>query len=114
MAIEDYKTMVVLNARRGQLYMQIFDDKQALTTPAMLSYSDTLSNINDNKFLIIGDGTIFLQEKIANSDSQVIPELVRVDAKWVAFAAEKKYLSGCKAMIAPCYIREADAQIPIK
>jgi tRNA threonylcarbamoyladenosine biosynthesis protein TsaB len=87
---------VIVDARREQVYLQLFNSKlRSITEPALISCKD-ISLSKD--ISIIGDG--FEQE---NKDL-----MINVDAKLLAQASEFYFDQDLYSDIAPLYIREPD------
>lgn len=111
----DY-SVVLMNASRMQLYVQIFDFNGNKTSESeMINYSEFskyLSKIN-GKIVLIGSGLEFVDEELLQSDKVIaIPRFPNPEARTTARLAYRKIISGnYTTNISPLYIRPPDAKI---
>lgn len=112
----DYENLlVVLDARRGQVYAQNFY-KNHHSEPQMLEYADVPHKFNHPHYLtIIGDGASLVEPHIQASaiNYSVVEGFTIPDASAVALAAFDKFRHGnFSENPAPLYIRPPDAKLP--
>ena len=98
--------MVILDARREQVYLQLFDDNlQSITNPKLVSVSDIATYLPQNiSFSLVGDGVKFL------SQYNVADKLkINADAHMLAKASEYYWQNKLYQPLVPLYVREPDA-----
>lgn len=100
------KIAVILDARRDQVYFQLFSPiLEALTAPKLLSIEDLLKSIDDD-MILIGDGIKFLQHQPI---SFKIEADIIVNAEILAKSSEFYWQKNDYHGLIPLYIRQPDA-----
>jgi tRNA threonylcarbamoyl adenosine modification protein YeaZ len=109
------ETVIAMDARRDQIYLQIFNaDKSTNSSPLLLNYQQALEMLPKSNFILSGDGAKFIAPYI-KTDFVFDQQLQQVDAKLVAQAALHTLKTDPNYNFAePLYIREADAKIAAK
>ena len=117
--VKEYdKIIVILNAYRNQLYMQIFDRKNTIETlPLLIDYEDAVSLLEQEsgKTICAGSGVGCIYHKIKFLPNLIIlPRFTRVRAIYLC-----RYFSSLQSFknlkpISPLYIRPSDAKQPTK
>ncbi len=107
--------IVATDAKRGELYCQLFDNKGHVThPPKAIAINDFNSNLNDKPSLIVGNGTPHI-EKLNNIQNKkwhfAAPNLLP-NAKYLCTLAAKE--EGTIAPFKPLYLREPDAKVQTK
>jgi tRNA threonylcarbamoyl adenosine modification protein YeaZ len=102
----------LMDARRSQVYMQLFDKDYNQVTEVLLKNYDQVNEIlPEGEFILIGEGARYLSPYI-NKKHNIYSDNHVIDAKMVMLAAnhilsmDKNYDS-----CSPLYIREIDAKI---
>ncbi len=106
--------LVVLDARRGQVFAQFFSN-DANSEELLLDYSEITEILPNKNITIIGDGAALVEPILQNHNINysVIDNLKIPDAGMVAMAAFEKINSGNYSKNpAPLYIRKPDAKLP--
>ena len=112
----------VMDARRGQVFLQLFDPAGApLGTPEALAPEAAAARLEDQG--LGGQGLGGAWRLVGNAAALVVPHLaepvaivvqVRLDAQGVALAAEQALARGVRPVagfaLHPCYARGADAR----
>ncbi len=106
--------VAVLDARRNQLFMQVFSfEMQPLSEAVLLNYDDISTIIPEYRSLIMGNGAIYMKEYIANAGDY----LKILDDKLLSDAASIYKLSNYKLQMgllqheaSPLYVRKPDAK----
>ena len=107
--------LVVLDARRNQLFTQFFSENQ-VGEAALLEYDDILSALpNKNPVKIIGSGATHTEQTLQNNGVtyEIISNYVNSDATIISLCAFNKYRKGnYNNNPSPLYIRPPDAKLP--
>jgi tRNA threonylcarbamoyladenosine biosynthesis protein TsaB len=107
--------LVVFDARRGQIFVQLFNKNEA-GEPLMIDYADIKSFVQNQKNLtIIGDGAHLIEPFLKESGIKysIIKDLTLPDSGMVALCAYHKFQTGdFSNNPAPLYIRPPDAKLP--
>ncbi|WP_425363617.1 tRNA (adenosine(37)-N6)-threonylcarbamoyltransferase complex dimerization subunit type 1 TsaB [Candidatus Tisiphia endosymbiont of Hybos culiciformis] len=112
-----FKFFIFLNAYRGQLYSQVFDQDGQASIPLLLDYDQAIQllNIEDNTIKVCaGSGIGMIYDKIKDLENVIIlPRFTRVKAwhicQYIVDKIAKKY--NFSNSIEPLYIRLADVKI---
>ncbi len=97
---------VILDARREQLYLQLFDsDLRILSEPQLLTITEITSYLPNNAVLI-GDGVKYLSQTIDKNLDIIANAQMLVQASGY-YWQQKLYYD-----LIPLYIREPDASLP--
>lgn len=114
----------VLDARRGQIYLQLFDKtgwREPLDEPQLLSFEQALTYLHHSypTALLVGDISDQLADYIEHSAQHlaILDAFIQPEAETVGLVAYGKYqhLINTEALItqpAPLYIRSPDAKKP--
>ena len=98
-----------IDARRGQLYLQAFEDGRALMAPDALTAADAAARIAElsqgRPFTLVGSGAHLLADVSANAR---VVEAEGCDARAVARLAAARTPGPLK----PLYLRAPDAKLP--
>lgn len=113
---ELYENMlVVFDARRGQVFAQLFH-KNEPKDPLMLEYKDIISLSGLHQHItIVGDGAEMVEPfmQVGKINYSIIEDFLLPSADMVALAAFDKLSSGNFSINpAPLYIRPPDAKLP--
>lgn len=112
------KTLVALDAKRGQLYCQLFDENMnELSQASLLTYEDAANSAPKSKFILTGNGASLIENQLKayDSDFKTINPLAVSEPDSIAFIAAKKLKNGYRPnSISPLYIRKPDAKIAKK
>lgn len=106
--------LVVLDAKRNQVYAQLFSyDLKAVSKPDLLYFNDITAITNKEDFILTGNGSILVGEILKNAGFHF--SLVNHDAKPEAesialVANEKLKQNDYSDNIFPLYIRQPDAK----
>lgn len=111
----DY-SVVLMNAHRMQLYVQIFDSHGNKASEAeMINYSECLEYLSkiNGKIALIGSGLEFVDEDfLQNNKVTAIPRFPSPEGRTTARLAYRKIISNnYTTNISPLYIRPPDALI---
>jgi tRNA threonylcarbamoyladenosine biosynthesis protein TsaB len=102
--------LAILNARREQVYAQIFGENlQPLSLPALLNYADVAAychEYNDQNYVVVGDGAPFVASLIKTYS---VHETIMPRADYAVQAAALIGLQR-ERIVAPLYIRPPDAK----
>lgn len=112
----EHSIMVVMDAKRGQVFSQLFNKEiQPLNQPSMLSCQQ-FSDVFDYKepVAMVGNGVPLIKDYVP--ENMIISEInVTPQARSVAKMAVKKYGTGrFDKNAVPLYIRQPDAKISSK
>ncbi|MEM7620921.1 MAG: tRNA (adenosine(37)-N6)-threonylcarbamoyltransferase complex dimerization subunit type 1 TsaB [Pseudomonadota bacterium] len=98
---------VATDARRNQIYLQIFDKTaKAISTPEVLNYQDALSHFPEGAILCVGNGGKYIEQEaqsIMFNHSDMFPK-----AKF--FADLSVILPPLTEALTPLYLRAPDAK----
>lgn len=110
--------MTVLDAKRGQVYMQIFDSSlNPLSEAQMLDYEQITDFLPNRPFVATGDGTALIKDFLRNNENNFITgdETAQSCAPSIARIATDELAQGhVNKSLSPFYIRPPDAKIPTK
>lgn len=99
----------VIDARREQVYLQVFDDGEALMAPDVLPVGTAAARLVElgmgRALTLVGSGARLLSEAAPGADV-IVPE--GCDARHVARLAARKLVTP----IRPLYLRAPDAKLP--
>ena len=101
----------VVNARRGQVYLQVFEDGVAASTPQVLSVDEAARTLDKvaraGPLVMIGAGVALLGD---------LPETTEVNSRMapdpVAVARLASLVDGTSTPPRPVYLRAPDARLP--
>ncbi len=119
MQVKNYnKIYIFLNAYRGQLYSQNFDNNGQSSDPILVDYSQAVELLKQESGINVcaGSGVELIYEQIkCNKNIIILPRFTRVKSihicKYIADKIAKNLTLNNK--IEPLYIRLADAKIPL-
>lgn len=107
--------LVVLDAKRGQVFCQLLTKNlEKLTEAVLIKYDEVLNNLHKGKLFVTGNGCSFVTECLdkqnvmfETGNKNALPK-----ASDIAFVAERKVnaSNGCDDIF-PFYIRPPDAKI---
>jgi tRNA threonylcarbamoyladenosine biosynthesis protein TsaB len=106
--------LVVLDAKRGQVYCQMFAKK--MSEPALIGYNEILDAMSEDNFVITGNGCDFVKETLLNNNFKFLVEKDDAvsDSISIAYvAADKLAKKDYSDDIYPLYIRNPDAKIAV-
>jgi tRNA threonylcarbamoyladenosine biosynthesis protein TsaB len=104
--------LVVLDAKRGQVYCQMFAN--TVSEPVLIEYNDILKVISGDNFIISGNGGNYITDIISNNKIQFLVENpdAASEAISIAYVAAQKFAKkDYSDDIYPLYIRNPDAKI---
>ena len=109
--MRDKQILSVMDARRSQVYVQLFDKNyNALTKSLLINYDQINEIIGDEELILVGEGAHYLSPYIIKKHSIYQASNV-IDAKMVMMAANHMLLIDKNYdLCQPLYIREADAK----
>jgi tRNA threonylcarbamoyl adenosine modification protein YeaZ len=116
--IKNYeKIYIFLNAYRGQVYSQVFNQMGQATAPILLSYEQAIELLEKEQGIIgcAGSGVEQIYQKINNVENIIIlPRFARVKSMHICKYLASKLLIGqtSATIIEPLYIRPPDAKLP--
>jgi tRNA threonylcarbamoyladenosine biosynthesis protein TsaB len=116
--IKNYeKIYIFLNAYRGQVYSQVFNQIGQATAPTLLSYEQAIELLEKAQGIIgcAGSGVEQIYQKINNVGNIIIlPRFARVKSMHICKYLAGKLLIGqtSPTIIEPLYIRPPDAKLP--
>ena len=116
--IKNYeKIYIFLNAYRGQVYSQVFNQIGQATAPILLSYEQAIELLEKEQGIIgcAGSGVEPIYQKIKNIENIIIlPRFARVKSMHICKYLANKLLIGqtSPTIIEPLYIRSPDAKLP--
>jgi tRNA threonylcarbamoyladenosine biosynthesis protein TsaB len=108
----DKNVLVVLDAKRGQVYAQMFGAKP--NEPQMLDYADISAAVTGNDFVLTGNGSALVSDILTEKGHKFSMQNIEAVscAKNIAYVAANKYLKmEYSSDISPLYIRLPDAKI---
>jgi tRNA threonylcarbamoyladenosine biosynthesis protein TsaB len=105
-----------LDARRGQLYLQLFDrDRQPRSAPAVVMPAQAVAALGPGPVRLVGSGAPLLRTALPTGRSARI-ESAELDARWVACCAARCLAQGARPQpghtLRPLYLRPPDARPP--
>lgn len=115
--VKNYEKLhIFLNAYRGQLYSQAFDQKGSKNTPELIGIDEARAKLS-SPFEITacsGNGVFLLYDQIKNIKNLIIlPRFSRIKAYYICRYVNHRLLnSGALPPLEPLYIRPPDAKIP--
>jgi tRNA threonylcarbamoyladenosine biosynthesis protein TsaB len=106
--------LATLDARRGQVYLQIFDrQRRPQSAPALRSMEQALEDLPAGPLRLIGSGARLIREQLPAGRSAVTLS-AEIDARWVAKRAAELLNSGETPQVGralhPLYLRPPDAR----
>lgn len=116
--IEDYKKIYIfLNAYRGQVYSQIFNQIGQASVPMLLSYEQAIELLEQEQGIIgcAGSGIEPIYQRIKDMENIIIlPRFTRVRSMHICKYLANKLLTNqtLSITIEPLYIRPPDAKLP--
>jgi tRNA threonylcarbamoyladenosine biosynthesis protein TsaB len=105
--------VVLLNAFRGQLYVQSFSDIDSRSPVYLMDYEEALVFLNQKtgKIICTGSGCNYLPTEKLSTHILVLPRFVRIKAidicKYIYFHKERQNIQP----LIPFYVRQPDAKI---
>lgn len=106
--------LIVLDAKRGQVYAQLFSNGVAASEEIMLDYNEITNILPRGNVIIMGDGAALITPYLSGINHSIIEEPKLSDANMIALVAHEKIKSGnYKNNPAPLYIRKPDAKLPL-
>ncbi|WP_341754466.1 tRNA (adenosine(37)-N6)-threonylcarbamoyltransferase complex dimerization subunit type 1 TsaB [Candidatus Tisiphia endosymbiont of Dioctria rufipes] len=110
------KIFIFLNAYRGQLYSQVFDQNEQASIPSLINYDQAVELLNTEDATInvcAGSGVEMIYDKIKDiKNLTILPRFTRVKALHICkYIADKIRKHNFSNSIEPLYIRPADAKI---
>ncbi len=106
----------VLDARRGEAFVAVYDGDRELLAPAAVAPGDLAAALTESAprvVLAVGDGAIRFSDQLQAAGVAVPADaspLHSVDAAVVCRLADRQPSSGSEAVV-PCYVRRPDAEI---
>lgn len=121
-AIEQVSTysaiIVLLNAYRGQVYMQEFDQQGNADEARLIDVTDALELLKkcSQNTVVVGNGLQVLAKEISKLDQLIIlPRFPRIKAVHLCRYADDYIKTGKKTSpLQPLYIRPPDAKLPAR
>lgn len=111
---ESKDLLVALDAKRGQVYAQLFSKGTSACEEMMVDYGDITSIVSNTSLDIIGDGAQLIATYLNDVTHNIIIETKLPNAEMVALAAFEKIKGGnYQNNPAPLYIRKPDAKLPV-
>jgi tRNA threonylcarbamoyladenosine biosynthesis protein TsaB len=119
--VTDYDfCIVILNAHQNQLYIQVFDKKQAVTEPAVIKadeFEKYIKNFTTSEIVAIAGNCIDIVYSIKYSNNvMILPRFKRIRGYDVGRAFYKQLISSKSEIensnIMPLYIKPPDTNIP--
>jgi tRNA threonylcarbamoyladenosine biosynthesis protein TsaB len=108
--------VAALDARRGQVYVQLFDQRnEPRTAPAALLPGQVAAGLDAGPLRLVGSGAALIRTALPEGRPVVI-ESAELDARWVAKRAARRIASGEMPLpgssLRPLYLRPPDARPP--
>lgn len=104
-------TVAVIDAKRGELYIQCFAaDSAALTAPQLLSIADAAAILPAGPAMLVGSGSVLLNDAAQRDDLLLSPVSPDPDPVLVAQLAAGRPRPSVSP--SPLYIRPPDAKLP--
>jgi tRNA threonylcarbamoyladenosine biosynthesis protein TsaB len=105
----------VLDARRGEAFVAVYDGERELLAPSAVAPEDLAAALAPppRAVLAVGDGAIRFSDQLQAAGVAVPADassLHSVDAAVICRLADRQPSSGCDAVV-PCYVRRPDAEI---
>jgi tRNA threonylcarbamoyladenosine biosynthesis protein TsaB len=106
--------LAALDARRGQVYLQIFDrQRRPQSAPALRSVEQAVEDLPAGPLRLIGSGAKLIRDQLPAGRSAVIIS-AKLEARWVARRAAELLNSGETPQVGlalhPLYLRPPDAR----
>lgn len=107
------------DARRGDLYVQIFDtDGQALDEPHAMPVAGTVDLVPDGGAVVVGTGAALfreaLRERAGENTAEVILSSASPQPDAAVFAGALLNRRECQSAPEPLYLRAPDAKLPAR
>ncbi|PIR39099.1 MAG: tRNA (adenosine(37)-N6)-threonylcarbamoyltransferase complex dimerization subunit type 1 TsaB [Alphaproteobacteria bacterium CG11_big_fil_rev_8_21_14_0_20_39_49] len=106
--------LVALDAKRKQLYVQLFRaNLEPLTPPELISYDQITKFNKNNEIILTGNGSMLVADILSanNCNYEVINKNAASESVSIAYAAYKKFKANdYPKIISPLYIRKPDAK----
>ena len=101
---------VILDARREQLYFQMFDiNLNPLNEPSLIIIDELFRYLSEEEVVFVGDGIKFLPEEYFNENLNIV-----TNAEILSQASEFYWNNGGYNDLIPLYVRQPDALEPKK
>jgi tRNA threonylcarbamoyladenosine biosynthesis protein TsaB len=106
--------VAALDARRGQVYVQVFDQRgEPRTAPAALLPEQVVAGLEAGPLRLAGSGAMLIRAALP-ARRPVVIESAELDARWVAKRAAHRLAAGEKPLpgssVRPLYLRPPDAR----
>jgi tRNA threonylcarbamoyladenosine biosynthesis protein TsaB len=109
------KALVLLNAYRGQLYYQQFDNighKGEFGIIDITAVGSLLQQHEDERIIVAGSGVPVVYDQIENmAGITILPRCERIKATNICRYADEKIKQGDFSKVEPLYIRPPDAKV---
>ena len=114
---DTFPLLVALDARRQQLYIQLFASSgETLTSPKLISYDEIRQHLPDTPFSVTGNGVTHIESPLSENKTQhSCHDLMLPDARSIAYLVAQKHSSLPASKhgnndVFPLYIRKPDAK----
>jgi tRNA threonylcarbamoyladenosine biosynthesis protein TsaB len=109
---EDADFLVAVDARRGEVYAQLFGTSgaDALSPPLLLPVEDAARLGNREALVVVGSGAAAVAETATRAGRRTTPQLAGLLPEATALAALAVGIAPAKAPVAPLYLRPPDAK----
>lgn len=106
--------VAALDARRGQVYAQVFDQRnEPRTAPAALLPDQVAADLEPGPLRLVGSGAMLIRAALP-AGRPVVIESAELDARWVARRAARRLAAGERPLpgdrVRPLYLRPPDAR----
>jgi tRNA threonylcarbamoyladenosine biosynthesis protein TsaB len=106
--------VAALDARRGQVYAQVFDQRgEPRTAPAALLPGEVAADLEPGPLRLVGSGAMLIRAALP-AGRPVAIESAELDARWVAKRAARRLAAGETPLpgdrVHPLYLRPPDAR----
>ena len=106
--------VAALDARRSQVYVQVFDQRnEPRTAPAALLPDQVVADLEPGPLRLVGSGAMLIRAALPAGRAVVI-ESAELDARWVARRAARRLAAGetplAGGSVRPLYLRPPDAR----
>ena len=103
------KLAVVMNARQGKMFVQLFDNARAISEPKIIKNEEVINEVKNNEFLLVGSAKNTAKEileketgeKFSVSDNEDL-----IEARNIALLGCEKFKNGeFSEELSPLYLR---------
>ncbi len=109
------RIVAVTDARRGDLYLQIFTDAvQELTQPQVLSVDAAAGAVPDDDLYLCGTGAHLLKDALGGARQEVTVASTNTQPDAAAFVCSLAGRPVCDTPPEPLYLRAPDAKLPAR